>query len=402
MRAVPAVCFLATVGLTAAPAAADTFGGFSGVDRPYLVNQDKVCEPLPVTSGAAAGAPRCEKVGADVVAKLSIKSPIVQRGPKATFTASASGRTLTVARIAGGQVGSTVVTWSTTDPIGRIVEVYASQYGDRVAVAYTTRRLGREVTDVIAFELGRTTATAGDDPATVSADVSAKPSTTTSTPTDATDAAPKDPAVAKAVAAARKAPKKKQLAAWNAVLAADPAHSEALYQVAALQLGAKKQADALATLGRLAASTRADAIEWLVEARFDKSFASLRGVPAFREKVGLDRKAATPYERLMGFGGQWEQTGTACDKPEVRLTATRDRVVRIRVRTKCNGVGYDLPFKGTWRLDGDQVILTLPTKGKQVTAEDQAPCQFQSAGDEDALHCTLGGDLEFVVLPTRR
>src|SRR5690606_31778937 len=148
----------------------------------------------------------------------------------------------------------------------------------------------------------RSSGPGGADPATVSDDVSNRPGG--SSPARA----PEDPAVTKAVAAARKAPKKKQLAAWNAVLAADPAHSEALFQIAALQIGAKQQADALATLGKLAASTREDAIEWLVEARFAKAFAPVRGVPAFREHVGLDRKPATPYERLMGFGGQWEQT----------------------------------------------------------------------------------------------
>ncbi len=168
------------------------------------------------------------------------------------------------------------------------------------------------------------------------------------------------------------------------------------------QVAAKAKADAIATIEKLAASTRADAIEWLVEARFDAAFAPLRADATFRTKVGLDRKPATTYERLMGFGGQWEQSGTACDKPEVRLTATRDRVVRLRVKTKCEGVGYDMPFKGTWRLDGDRVVLTFPTKGKAASADDDAPCKFEAAGDEDALHCAVGRDLDFAVLPTRR
>jgi hypothetical protein len=50
MRVLLAVGLLA---VTAGPAAAETFGGFSGVDRPYLVNSDKVCTPLVVTAGAA-------------------------------------------------------------------------------------------------------------------------------------------------------------------------------------------------------------------------------------------------------------------------------------------------------------------------------------------------------------
>jgi hypothetical protein len=95
--------------LVAGAAAADKLGGFSGVDRPYLVNQDRVCTPLPVTNGAATGAPSCKQAGADVVARLSFKAPIPQLGPKATFAATASGRTITVIRKASG---TPVVTWS--------------------------------------------------------------------------------------------------------------------------------------------------------------------------------------------------------------------------------------------------------------------------------------------------
>src|SRR5206468_6772547 len=112
---------------------------------------------------------------------------------------------------------------------------------------------------------------------------------------------------------------------------------------------AKHPADAIAALERLATSSKADAIEWRVEARFDKAFAGLRADPKFRAAVGLDHKASTPYERFMGFGGQWEQTGTSCDKPEVRLVAQRDRTVRLRIKTVCEGQVFDTPFKGTWR-----------------------------------------------------
>lgn len=365
-------------------AGADTFGGFSGVDRPYLVSPDKVCTPLVVTGGTASGAPRCEKATSDVVAKLSIKNPLPQSGPKASFAATAAGRTLTVTR----KTGEPVVVWQTTDPIGKVVEVYASQYDDRVAVAFTARRLGKEITDIVAFDLGKPSV--------------ASPPPDAHTPTPTATPVADDPKLTKVLTAARKAAKGKAVAAWRAVLAVDAANAEALYRIAALQLAAKQPADALATLGQLAASGKPDAIEWQIEARFDPAFAALRADPAFRAKVGLDRKGTTAYERLMGLGGQWEQTGTSCDKPEVRLTATRDRVIRIRVKSACDGARFDLPFKGTWRLDGDHVVITLPTHGKQVSAEDEAGCGFETAGDEDALRCTLGRDLDFVVLPTRR
>ena len=76
--------------------------------------------------------------------------------------------------------------------------------------------------------------------------------------------------------------------------------------------------------------------------------------------------------------------------------------LKIRVKTACEGSTYNSSFKGTWRVDGDRVILQLPTKGKQLTAADEATCGFEAAGDEDAMRCSLGHDLDFVVLPTRR
>lgn len=389
--------------LVAGTAAADKFGGFSGVDRPYLVNSDRVCTPLPVTDGTAAGAPSCKQAAADVVARLSIKDPILQAGAKATFAATASGKTITVTRKASG---TTVVTWSAVDPIGKVVEVYASQYQDRIAVAYTTRRAGREVTDIIAFDLGQgagigPTATdpSGRDPS--GRDPSGKDPA--GKDPSAVPAPPEDPKVAAAVAAARKAlAGAKALAAWKSVLAIDAAHAEALFRVAAAQAAAKQTADALATLATLGASPRPDAIEWLVEARFDPAFAGVRADPKFRAAVGLDRKGATLYERLMGFGGQWEQTGTACDKAEVRLTALRDRTFKLRVKTVCSGNTFEMPFKGTWRFEGGRVVLSFPNKGKATTAADESLCFFEPAADEEGLKCTIGRDIEFTVLPTRR
>lgn len=386
---------LALVSGLAGTAAADTFGGFSGVDTPYLVNRDRVCRPLPVASGTATGVPSCEKgVTADVIARLSIKEPIVQRGPKATFTASASGNTLTVSRKTGGEP---LVTWTARDPISKVVEVYASQYEDRVAVAYSLRRLGKEVVEIVAFELVKTT---GRDSA-ATAKPEAPPTTTTSPPAT-TPAPPEDPKLAKAVAAARKAPKAKVLAAWQAVLAIDAQHSEAQFRIAAHRATAKQKSEAIAALEALASSSRADAIEWLVEARFDKAFSAIRLDPKFRAAVGLDRAPQVPYERLMGFGGQWEQTATSCEAPQVNLDVKRDRSFKLRVKAICRGHGFEQTFKGTWRIDGDGVVLTLPTKGKQTSANDEAPCTFEKARDEDALRCVLDRDLEFVVLPTRR
>ena len=416
MRRIAIALPLAAFALARAPARADTFSGFSGVDRPYLINQDRVCQPLAVAGNAASGIPRCEKVTADVIARLSIKPPLIQSGAKASFTAQATGRTITVSR----KAGDALLTWDAPDPVVRIVELYASQYEDRVAVAYAVRRAGKEVTDVVAFDLGQnqTAVTARPGAATPPAGAgSGAPGPTSVTariiqpgqtpPPDTAQVPvaaepPPDPKLAKAIADARAAPRAKALAAWTAVLALDAGHAEALFRIAAAELAAHRTAQAFAALQALAASPHADAVEWRVEARFDPAFAALRADPKFRAAVGLDQKPATVYERLMGFGGQWEQTGTSCDTPEVRFIATRDRKVRIRVKTSCEGRVYNTPFQGTWRIDGQRIVLVLPTAGRAASAADEAGCGFETAGDEDALRCSLGHDTEFLVLPTRR
>jgi hypothetical protein len=303
----------------------------------------------------------------------------------------------------------------------RIVDVYGSQYDDRVAVAYVVRRLGKEVADVVAFDLGQgqtaiggaaAAPPAGDaagsgsaSPRSVTARIiqpGAAPPDTAAPAATAPTAPPPDPRIAKAVADARAAPKPRGLVAWAAVLALDAGHAEALFRTAAAQLAAKHSTEAIAALETLAGSPNGDAIEWQVEARFDPAFAALRADPRFRAAVGLDRKPATVYERLMGFGGQWEQTGTSCDKPEIRFVATRDRKFRLRVKTSCEGQIFDTPFQGTWKIDGERIVLQLPTRGHAATLADEAGCGFEAAGDEDALRCALGRDLEFTVLPTRR
>jgi hypothetical protein len=390
------------VGLVwfASASRADTFGGFSGVDRPYLVNQDRVCTPIVVASSTAAGAPSCTKAAADAIARLSIKPPIIQSGPAASFVAQVAGRTITVSRKTGG----TVVTWDAPDPVVKIIELYASQYDDRVAVAYNVRRAGKEVTGVVAFDLGQNQ-TAVKDPAPPVRDPATDPARDPAknpTGDPAKPAAPADPKLAKAVADARATTAGNARAAWKAVLALDGTHPEALFRSAAAELAANHPAEAIAMLHALAGAGRADAIEWLVEARFAAAFAPLRADPKFRAAVGLDRKPATTYERFLGFGGQWEQSGTSCDRPEVRFTATRDRNFKLHVKTTCEGRVSNSAFKGTWRVDGDRIVLQLPNKGKQLSAADEATCGFEGAGDEDAMRCALGHDIDFTVLPTRR
>lgn len=387
MRAPRLAFAVASVAATlpAALAAADSFGGFSSINRAYLVNQDKVCQPLEVKAQVAAGLPRCDKTAADRLAELSFKPGSEQRGPKAVFTATASGRTLTVSRNGGPEV----VRWEAMDPIGKVVEVYAD-HEDRVAVLYQVRRLGRDMTDVVAFELRGAQAAQPKPDAT-------KPDSKL----DATRpvAPPEDPAVAKAVAAARKAKGKAALAAWQKVLAAAPDHGEALFRKAALSLAAKDKAGALAALRALGESKHPEAVEWRVAARFDAAFASLRADPDYRKAVGLDRPSLEPYEKVMGAGGVWEQSGTSCDSPTVAMTFTRDRKFRLTVKSVCEGMVANAKFAGTWRTEGPGVALILPNRDAK---DDLVRCVFEAAGDEEALRCPLDEELQIRVLPARR
>ncbi len=346
--------------------------------------------PLDVNDGAATGAPDCRHAKADELAQLSIGSPVAQHGTNADFGATASGRTLTVTN----STGAAIVTWTAGDPIGKVIDVFASSTRDRVAVTYTTRAFGHETTQVVAFLLvktmGRTSPSTAPDPAQ-------------HLPTTPTTAAqpPEDPQVAKAADAARKASGAKAIGAWQHVLALDAAHSEAQYRIASAHATSKQTADAITELQTLAKSPRSDAIEWLVEARFDPAFAAVRADPTYRAAVGLDRPASGTYERLMGLGGQWLQNGTQCDAGEVHFTAKQNRAFSIVFRSACGGGVTEQTFKGTWQIDGTGIKLTLPTHGK-ATADDVAVCVFETAGQEDALRCALGKDLDFVVLPVRR
>ncbi len=183
------------------------------------------------------------------------------------------------------------------------------------------------------------------------------------------------------------------------MLALDPDHAEARYRTAVAQALGKQAAPALEQLEALARSRRADAPEWLVEARGDKAFKALVGEARFRAAVGLDRKAGSTYERIMGLGGVWEQPLVPCEKPEIVVTFTRDRVVRMVLRTACEGSRERGTYKGSWVEVAGKLQLRLPKPGG---GHDIAPCTLTADGDEDRLRCELDDDLELEARPVRR
>jgi hypothetical protein len=378
------ILFVAAALAIPRAAFADSFGGFGGREDSYLVGADKICTPLPVANGAATGAATCQKGSDADVANLDVKKVKPIQGKDPAFTASAKGKVLTVSSDAGA-----VVTWTSTDMITKVENVYASQYSNLVAVEYDIRLGSRDVTQVIGFDLHTGTAS--------------QPSTQPTTTQPSGEAPPAaTPEMTKALKAARKAAKgsaKSAIKAWNKVLAIDPASSEGAYGLAAAQAKAKKPDDAIATLQTLAQSQRTDAIEFLIQARFDKAFASVRADARFRAATGLDKPYGTFYERLMGQGGTWSQAGTACDTPTVDLVFHRDRTFKLTVSSKCEGERYEDTFDGDWDMAEPSVTMVMHNKEK---ADEKFDCTVEREGDEDAIHCDVDQDLSFVVQPVRR
>ncbi len=381
-RAAAAVASLLALAGTAS---ADSFGGFSANEKRYLVGANRVCTPVVVdANGAAPGSPSCATAAADEVAALSTRLPSAERGTKARVSATARARIITVTSAFADSAA--IVAWASPDPVVRIVDVWQSATERLIAVEYVARRGNRELTDVVVFDrgLGRATPT----PPT-------PPTPPPPTPPPTVD----DPDLARVVAAARKAKGKTAFKGWNIVLSMDDDHPEALYRLAAIDAASKRRDAAVARLEALAASKDPAAAEWLVDARFDKAFAKLVGEPRFRAAVGFDRPAASTYERVMGFGGQWEQGLVPCDRPEMKLTFRRDRSFTLALRLSCQGSRDKVTYRGTWAVAGDSVALKLP---KLDTGDDVAPCQLSTDRDEDVLRCQVDDDLSFEARPTRR
>ncbi len=383
MRPALTLAFLVTFGGTAA---ADSFGGFGGREDGYLIGSDKICAPLTVTSGAASGTPSCKKATADEIVQLSVKSAVAVHGVDASHKAEARGRSLEIS----AQDGTVLVTWQSADAISKVEAVYVSKYQRLVAVEYVVRRNGKDATDVVVFDLkSDASATGGQDP------VAEQPKV----------APPKQTkAMKKVLKAARKAAKSKPakaIKAWKKVLKLDPESSEANYGVAAAQARAKKTEEALVLLEWLSQSPREDAIDFLVEARFDKAFAKIRGEARFRAAVGLDQENASFYVRLMGLGGKWEDDGEKCVRPGATFTFTRDKKFKILIDLDCGSGGFTQKFWGSWELEEPTVKLMFDNADIGLP-DDTMVCTMEREGDEDVMRCPLDHEISFTAFPVRR
>ena len=177
--------------------------------------------------GARPACRSARRSTADVIAHLSIKPPTRRAAPRPSFTATRRGQDAD----GRAKAGEPVVTWDAPDPIGAIVDVFASS--TRIASRSRTRCAGsarRSRTSSRSSSVKRQqhvdpTGDHARDPARRDA-----------------HGAKEDPKVTKAVEAARKAPKPKRRRV--AGRARDRAgHSEAHYQLAALHAAKRNKTE---------------------------------------------------------------------------------------------------------------------------------------------------------------
>lgn len=413
MRHLFAVIISALVASTGPSALADSFGGFSADETLYLSGRDRVCTPLAVSAGAAKGFASCEAADPSRVAAARFRRGTEQRGTRAKYAAAAKSTTLTVSAQGGQGAGAgVVVTWTSTDPIARILGVYVSDKEKLLAVEYESGFGGRLRTEVVAFVLPRAAGAQAEPTPGQEAQPTKPERPAPGTATPGTVTTPTTPALSpdaeKALAQARKLARRgrhKDAAAWyRKVLAADAGHAEARYGMARSLAAQRKLDSALSELQALAASGRDDAAIWLVEARFDPSFARLRDNPAFRAATGLSASPGQKrslYERLVGFASTWEQPETKCEKPQINLDLDRRaRTFALRITSRCGGNDDVTRLRGSFTIkEPDQVILSMPNKGGN---DETMQCTMRVCDDEDCLHCLVDMDLDFLVRPVRR
>jgi hypothetical protein len=422
-----ALATLAAVLAGAGPAAAGPFGGFSADQTRYLHGRDQVCAPLRVTvPGPAASpstsqaTPACEPADDRRVAAMTFRRGAVQQGTRAEYEANARGTEITVR---DRRSGNALVIWSAVDPVERVTGVYAAESSGQaapgaaqvalVAVEYEVRFGGRTRIETVAFAFAAAAAAATPDVPSGPGTAPGPAPGTAPGPAGAAPSAPEDPRVTERLVKARKLDARNPRgaeAAYRQVLEVDAEHPEARYGLARSLARQRKHPAAIEALAALAQSQRPEAAEWLVEARFDRAFASLRSDAAFRAATGLDGASdrARPrglYERLLGFSDTWEQPEIKCEQAEVRLALERRaRKFRLVITTRCGGYPMSTRLQGSFRLGepqagGDRVDLVLPNP---EGPEEIVACRMQICGSEDCLQCVVDEDLSFSLLPVRR
>ena len=191
--------------------------------------------------------------------------------------------------------------------------------------------------------------------------------------------------------------------AYEAALAISPGSAHGRFGLASALAGLGHSKEAVAELTALAHGGASDAPIWLVEARLGKAFAELRVDDAFRKAVGIDPDPSRPrsaYERLVGTGGHWEQTGAPCESPSVALSFDRRKMTfALKIAFRCQGSNAVTPLDGTWQAAGtDQLTLLLPDR---QGGADPIACKLTREGADDLLACDIE-DIELRLKVVRR
>ncbi len=413
------------------PAFADKFGGFSADGGQYLDGDARICTPLPQARQSATlrGVPHCERASAERIAAANFVSGTAQTGPSARYQARFRGTSLT---ITARDEQNAVLTWSALDPITAVTGVFLNKDETLLAVEYDVRIAGRTRTESIVFALPLSAPPHGsaDEAPESSPETSPErlaedlpPQSASASATDRAAAGPASadqashPALTAAqqrtLARAQKLDNQRKaraaVAAYSKLLAEVPHLASAHYGLARNLARQRQYPKAIQALETLAATGTSDAIEWLVEARFDRAFAKLRADAGFRKAVGLDRSVRGAarrnlplYERLLGFSSRWEQAEIKCDRAEVRVDFARPRRnFVLRVTSRCGGYRDATRLSGTWSIAGDhEIALRFPNAGGP---DEDILCQMElCSGDEDCLQCGMGGEMSFTLQPVRR
>ncbi len=385
-------------------AEAGLFGGFTG-ESSYQRGDDQLCQSVTTELGLA----KCSARTLAQFAKLSIGKGERQRGSSKKVSAKKIASKICVLDAATGAV---LFRWDSGQIISAIGDIYLHGNGRLVAVEFTSRIGGRQVDDLIVVQL---TSSVGGQPSAPAATTNTKvdPTSTTPTTTPPKSTLPTDPPeFTKAMKTASKWAKRKKHSkartAYKLALTVIPEHPEALYLLARSEMASKDKSAAVATLARIPQSKHARATHWRVEARFDLVFKSLRGQDDFRLAVGITRApgdSPTLYEKLVAFGGSWEQERIPCEQPQVNLRLRRDQKRRfdLIIRSKCQGTTETTRLDGAWAESGDRKVgLSFPNSD---AADEDLSCQLELCSDdsgENCLRCELEKDIEFLLRVVRR
>ena len=388
----PLFVAIAFIAGSAAPAIAGPFGGFTSDGR-YVVKGERICTP----TATKTAQPTCEKLSASALAKLTLERPKAERGTNARYTAKVFGTKLSIT--ANGE-SSPSFEWRAPAPARSVAAVFVNKAGTAVVVEYESRFGGRMVTEVVGFQVAKASTTPTVT-TPVKAPVVSGPNLSES------DQKKYDKLTRSAWKQLKRKKWAKAATAASSALSLWDQSAESLVVLASAKARLKDKDAALSALEQLATSTDPEAPEFRVEARTALAFKEYRADIRFRKAVGIiadPKRPLSAYERLMGYGGKWEQRLISCEQPEVKLRLKRTRKrFTLRIRTKCGG-GYDTTsLDGIWSARGTDVLhMTFPNQGAD---DDGLTCQIERCRDssgEDCVRCRVDQDLEFLLRVIRR